>query len=87
MIKIIDNSDSQEAGRWLNNRAESSCLPFRRREGAMLRFRRMRSLQNFVTVRALVHYHFNQERSLYSRKKFKLNRAAALTEWRDIGAA
>ena len=32
-----------QAGRWRNNRAENSHLPFRRREHAMLRFRRMRS--------------------------------------------
>ena len=37
--------DGQETGRRLNNRAEFSHLPFRRRERAMLRFRRMRSLQ------------------------------------------
>jgi len=35
----------QETGRWLNNRAENSHLPLRRRERAMQRFRRTRSLQ------------------------------------------
>jgi putative transposase len=53
----------------------------------MLRFRKMRSLQKFVTVHASVHNHFNQERSLYSRNNFKLNRAAALAEWRQLGVA
>ncbi len=76
----------QETGRWLNNRAENSHLPFRRREMAMLRFRRMRSLQKFAAVHASVFNHFNQERSLSRRKIFKLNRAAALTEWRSLGA-
>jgi len=47
-MKVIGNADRQETGRWLNNRAENSHLPFRRRERAMLRFRRMRSLQKFV---------------------------------------
>jgi putative transposase len=82
-MKVIGNVDKQETGRWLNNRAENSHLPFRRRERAMLRFRRMRSLQKF----AAVHNHFNQERHLYSRANFKLNRAAALSEWRQLGAA
>jgi putative transposase len=86
-MKVIGNSSRQETGRWLNNRAENSHLPFRRRERAMLRFRKMRSLQKFVTVHASVHIHFNQERSLYSRKNFKLNRAAALAEWRQLGVA
>ena len=81
-MKIIGNADRQETGRWLNNRAENSHLPFRRRERAMLRFRLMRSLQKFATVHSSVHNHFIQERHLYSRANFKLNRAAALTEWR-----
>jgi len=86
-MKVIGNAERQETGRWLNNRAENSRLPFRRRERAMLRFRRMRSLKKFVSVHASVHNHFNQERHLYSRANFKLNRAVALTEWRQLGAA
>ena len=86
-MKLIGNSDRQETGRWLNNRAENSHLPFRRRERAMLRFRRMRSLQKFVSVHASLYNHFNQERHLYSRANFKLNRNAALAEWRELGAA
>jgi len=86
-MKVIGNADRQETGRWLNNRAEDFHLPFRRRERAMLRFRRMRSLQKFVAVHASVYNHFNSERSLYSRPNFKLNRTAALAEWRQLGAA
>lgn len=65
-MKVIGNVDRQETGRWQNNRAENSHLPFRRRERAMLRFRRMRSLQKFTAVHASIHNHFNQERHLYS---------------------
>ena len=43
-LKGLGAADLQETGRWTNNRAENSHLPFRRRERAMLRFRRMRSL-------------------------------------------
>ncbi|WP_433989906.1 hypothetical protein SuNHUV7_08900 (plasmid) [Pseudoseohaeicola sp. NH-UV-7] len=86
-LKEIGAADRQETGRWLNNRAENSHLPFRRRERAMLRFRRMRSLQKFASVHASVYNHFNQERSLSTRTNFKLNRAAALAEWRGLGAA
>jgi putative transposase len=53
----------------------------------MLRFRQMRCLQNFASVHSSVHNHFNQERHLYSRENFKLNRAAALAEWRQLGMA
>ena len=83
-LKEIGASDRQETGRWLNNRAENSHLPFRRRESAMLRFRRMRSLQKFAAVHSSVHNHFNQERHFYSRQNLKLNRAAALAEWRQL---
>lgn len=81
-MKDLGIEDRQETGRWLNNRAENSHPPFRRRERAMLRFRRMRSLQKFASVHASVTNPFNQERSLTKRDHFKANRAAALTEWR-----
>ena len=86
-MKVIGNGDRQTCGRWLNNRVENSHLPFRRRERAMLRFRLMRSSQKFVAVHSSVYNHFNQERSLYSRLNFKLNRDAALSEWRQLGVA
>ena len=86
-MKVTGNADRQETGRWVNNRVENSHLPFRRRERAMLRFRQMRSLQKFVSVHASVQNHFNQERHLYSRINFKLNRAAALAEWRQLLSA
>ncbi len=85
-LKDLGGADRQETGRWINNRAENSHLPFRRRERAMLRFRRMRSLQKFASVHASVSNHFNQERHLYSRDNFKLNRTAALFEWRALCA-
>jgi putative transposase len=83
----IGMADRQRTGRWLNNRAENSHLPFRRRERAMQRFRRTRSLQKFAAIHASIHNHFNQERHLSSRSRFKLNRSAALAEWRQLGAA
>ncbi|WP_111735285.1 IS6 family transposase [Roseovarius amoyensis] len=86
-LKEIGTANRQETGRWLNNRAENSHLPFRRRERAMQRFRRMRSLQKFASVHASIFNHFNQERSLSSRDIFKRNRAVALAEWRQLGAA
>ncbi|MDU8914061.1 IS6 family transposase [Aestuariicoccus sp. MJ-SS9] len=85
-LKELGADDRQETGRWLNNRAENSHLPFRRRERAMLRFRRMRSLQKFAAVHASVSNHFNSDRNLTSRAIFKRNRAAALAEWRELGA-
>ena len=86
-MKVIGNAGRQETGRWKNNRAENSHLPFRRGERAMLRFRRMRSLQKFAAVHSSVFNHFNQERSLSNRDQFKAARVVALAEWREICAA
>ena len=42
-MKVMGNIDKQETGRLLNNRAENSHQPFRRREQPILRFRQMRT--------------------------------------------
>ncbi len=76
-----------KGGHWLNNRVENSHQPFRRRERAMLRFRRMRSLQKFVVVHSSIHNLFNGDRALTSRDNFNASRAAALAEWRHLCAA
>jgi putative transposase len=83
-MREIGNEARQETGRWLNNRAENSHQPFRRQERAMATFRSAKSLQKFVAVHASIHNHFNQQRHLYSRKNFKINRSVALTEWRQL---
>ena len=76
----------QEIGRWANNRAENSHLPFRRRERAMLRFRQMKTLQKFASVHASLHNHFNQERHLTDRQTYKERRSAAFAEWSNLAA-
>ena len=86
-MRLIGNEAAQEVGRWLNNRAENSHLPFRRREYAMLRFRQMRSLQKFVSIHSSVFNHFNKERHLNSRDTYKFQREAALIEWQQLFAA
>ena len=86
-MNLIGNDKVQEIGRWLNNRCENLHLPFRRREQAMVRFRHMRSLQKFISIHSSVFNHFNKERHLNSRDTFKVQREAALTEWRRLCAA
>ena len=82
--KELRYADEEVTGRCANIRAENSHLPFRRRERAILRFRRMHSLQKFAAIHAFFHNHFNSQRSLSKRSTFKLNRDAALTEWRSL---
>ena len=83
-MRDMGNLDRRAMGRWLNNRAENSHLPFRRRERAMLRFRRMKSLQKFASVRASLHNHFNSERHLVNRETYKARRSVALAEWQSL---
>jgi putative transposase len=83
-MKDIGIADRQEVGRRLNNRAENSHQPFRRRERAMQRFRCMGTLQKFSSIHAQVHNHFNQERHLVTREVYKQRRSAALAEWRAL---
>ena len=85
-MRQIGNQARQETGRWLNNRAENSHQPFRRRERAMAKFRSAKSLQKFTSIHSSVLNHFNKERHLYSRQDFKLNRSTALDEWRQLAA-
>ena len=85
-MKNIGIDGRQVCGRWLNNRAENSHQPFRRREGAMARFRDLKTLQKFTSAHASIHNHFNHNRHLNRRSTFKANRAAALAEWRELAA-
>ena len=85
-MKGLGNPGRQECRRWLNNRAENSHQPFRRREGAMARFRDIKTLQKFAAVHASIHNHFNHQRHLTRRDVFKQHRTAALAEWRQLAA-
>jgi putative transposase len=85
-MEEIGVADRHEVGRHLNNRAENSHQPFRRRERAMQRFRSMKTLQKFSSVHAQLHNHFNQQRNLVTREIYKQKRSAALAEWRALAA-
>ncbi len=85
-MKEIGNKSCHETGRRINNRIENSHQPFRRRERAMAKFRSAKSLQKFAAIHASVHNHFNLERHLISRNNFKLHRATALADWRQLAA-
>jgi putative transposase len=86
-LREIGNDAHRETGRWLDNRAENSHQPFRRREGAMTEFRSPAALQKFASIHASIHDHFNRERHLRRRDIFKQNRSTALSEWQRLCAA
>ena len=83
-MQEIGAADRHEVGGRLNNRAENSHQPFRRRERAMQRFRSVKTLLKFSSVHAQVYNHFNQERHLVTRQVYKQRRSIALTEWRAL---
>ena len=83
-MNVIGNGADQEVGRWLNNRVENSHKPFRKREGAMSKFRDVKTLQKFGSIHASIHNHFNLDRHFNNRETFKQNRSAVLAEWRQL---
>lgn len=48
----------------------------------MVKFRDLKTIRNFASVRASIHNHFNHGRHLISRDIHKQNGSAALAEWR-----
>lgn len=52
----------------------------------MLRFSRMKSLQEFAAVHANVHYHFNIERQIVDRQTCKERRSAIVAEWQSLAS-
>lgn len=67
----------------LNNRAENSHLPLRRRERAMQGFRSPGGLQRFTSVSSAVRNLFVPPRSRRSALATHLHRLAAMAEWKS----
>jgi putative transposase len=67
----------------LNNRAENSHLPFRRRERVMQGFQAPRYLQRFVSVFSAVHNLFVPSHSHRFASATHLHRLTAMAEWKS----
>src|SRR5215213_8040220 len=67
----------------LNNRAENSHLPFRRRERARQGFRSPKYLQRFVSVFSAVRNLFAPSRSHRFASATRLHRLNAMAEWKS----
>jgi len=65
----------------LNNRAENSHLPFRKRERTRQGFRSIGSLQHFVSIFSAVRNHFVPVRSNRSAAHTRSLRKDAMAEW------
>jgi len=76
-----------DTGHRLNNRAESSHVPIRRRERKMQRFKSHRSAQRFLSTYGQIYNLFNVQRHLISRNTLRIFRNRALAEWRIVTSA
>ena len=73
-----------ETGHRLNNRAESSHVPIRRRERKMQRFKSQASAQLFLSTFGPIYNLFNVQRHLISRHTLRAFRIQAMTEWHTV---
>jgi putative transposase len=67
--------------RYLNNRAENSHRPTRRRERQMQRFKSARQAQRFLSAHAFIHGHFHPQRHLTTARRYRAARSAAFRVW------
>jgi transposase-like protein len=76
-----------ETGKRLNNRAESSHVPIRRRERKMQSFKSQKSAQRFLSTYGPIYNLFNVHRHLISRRTLRTFRNQAMADWQTVTAA
>jgi putative transposase len=81
--KILPGVEHRQS-RYLNNRAEVSHPPTRRRERQMQRFKSGRQAQRFLSNHSRIHNHFQLRRHLVSASEYGTARDAAFHTWRDV---
>ena len=69
--------------RYLNNRAENSHRPTRRRERQMQRFKSAAQAQRFLSSHAMIYGHFRPRRHLMTAVQYRRARAEAFRVWRQ----
>ena len=69
--------------RYLNNRAENSHRPTRRRERQMQRFKSLAQAQRFLSSHAMIYGHFRPRRHLMTAAQYRRARAEAFRVWRQ----
>jgi putative transposase len=67
--------------RYLNNRAENSHRPTRRRERQMQRFKSLEQAQTFLSAHAFIHDHFHPHRHLLTADAYRAIRSIGFDVW------
>ena len=69
--------------RYLNNRAENSHRPTRRRERQMQRFKSSRQAQRFLSAHGFIYGHFHPRRHRMTATHYRVSRARTFEVWRE----
>ena len=70
--------------KYLNNRAEVSHQPTRRRERQMQRFKSARHAQQFLSTHSRIHNHFQLRRHRLTANQYRSARDTAFRTWREV---
>ena len=81
--RAILPSVRHRTSRYLNNRAENSHRPTRRRERQMQRFKSPGQAQRFLATHAILYGHFRPPRHLMAAAGYRRARAKAFRIWRQ----
>src|SRR6185295_14305020 len=81
--KILPGVEHRQS-RYLNNRAEVSHQPTRRRERQMQRFKSARHAQRFLSSHSQIHNLFQLRRHLLTATEHRAARDRAFQTWRDV---
>ena len=81
--EILPHTEHRQS-RYLNNRAEVSHQPTRRRERQMQRFKSARHAQRFLSAHSRIHNHFQLRRHRLTAAAYRTARDTAFRTWRDV---
>jgi putative transposase len=80
--KLLPNAEHRQS-RYLNNRAENSHRPTRRRERPMQRFKSPEQANDFPSAHAFIYGHFHPRRHLLAASTHRALRTEAFNVWQQ----
>lgn len=80
--KVLPHVEHRQS-RYLNNRAENSHRPTRRRERQMQRFKSARQAQQFLSAHGPIYGHFSPNRHRMTASDYRVTRSDAFRVWRE----